>query len=42
MIPVRAEEKDTEENSSKDINKIKEEPKKKIKNGGILEECESI
>ena len=42
MIPVREDEKDPEVHPSKDINKIKEEPQKKIKNGGILEECESI
>ena len=42
MVPVREDEKDPEVHPSKDINKIKEEPQKKIKNGGILEECESI
>ena len=42
MFPVREDEKDPEVHPSKDINKIKEEPQKKIKNGGILEECESI
>ena len=42
MIPVLEDEKDPEVHPSKDINKIKEEPQKKIKNGGILEECESI
>ena len=42
MVPVREDEKDPEVHPSKDINKIKAEPQKKIKNGGILEECESI
>ena len=42
MVPVREDEKDPIAQQSKDINKIKEEPQKKIKNGGILEECESI
>ena len=42
MLPVREDEKAPEVHPSKDINKIKEEPQKKIKNGGVLEECESI
>lgn len=42
MVPVREDEKDPIAQQSKDIDNIKEEPHKKIKNGGILEECESI
>nr|WP_282675341.1 HTH domain-containing protein [Lactococcus cremoris] len=42
MVPLREDEKESVERKSNDIDKIKEEPHKKIKNGGILEECESI